>query len=86
MPSIKKLGRPSKGRTNKEQKEFLKLRSREYYADPVNRAKQTEKMRLYREKNREKINARKRAKTVKRQFEKHIKKIWIARGLIVGTL
>ncbi len=84
--SKKKLGRPSKGRTPKEKKEFLKERSRIYYSDPERKKEQLERMKIYREKNREKINAKKRAKTVKRRFEKDIKRIWVARGLIVGNV
>ena len=36
----KKIGRPNKNRTKAEFREFLRLRSREYYSNPVNKEKQ----------------------------------------------
>jgi hypothetical protein len=92
MDSIKqnetkvKLGRPSLGRSKKEHKEYLKHRSREYYSDPERKVQQVEKMRLYRDKNRAKINQKKRAKSARIRLQKNLKRIWVCRGLIVGTL
>jgi len=48
--------------TAEEIKEYRKMYARKYYANPEKRALQNEKMRLYREKNRAIINAKKRAK------------------------
>jgi len=70
------------GRSKKELREYLKQRSREYYANPVNKEKQRLKMIAYREKNREKINAKKRAKRSRDRLEKNLKRIWSTRGYL----
>jgi hypothetical protein len=75
-------GRVKKGRTKKELKEYFKLRSREYYSTPEMKEKQRLKVAAYREKNRDIINERQRKKSKRVNFEKKLKKIWIARGLI----
>ena len=71
-----KLGRPKGGRSKKELKEYLKLRSREYYTSPENKEKQKIKMAIYRAENRERINERKRAKRSSDKLEKNLKRIW----------
>ena len=81
-----KMGRPSLGRSKKEHREYLKHRSRDYYSDPKHKIQQVEKMRLYRDTNRAKINQKKRAKTARIRLQKNLKRIWVCRGLIVGTL
>lgn len=78
----KKLGRPKGGRSKKELKEYLKLRSREYYTSPENKEKQKIKMAIYREENRERINQKKRAKRSRDRLEKNLKRIWSTRGLL----
>lgn len=79
----KKLGRPSgSGRSKAELKEYLKLRSRTYYASDEAKAIQREKMRIYRENNREKINAKKRKTDLKKRLEKKLKLVWQQKGLI----
>ena len=91
MDSIKrnetevKVGR-KKGRTKKELKEYLKQRSREYYKSPEAKEVQRLKMIEYRNNNRDKINQRKRAKSARIRLQKNLKRIWVSRGLIVGTL
>ena len=50
-----KIGRPSLGRTRKQLKEYLKLRSREYYASPQAKEKQRPKSRDRLEKNLKRI-------------------------------
>jgi len=77
-----KIGRPSLGRTRKQLKEYLKLRSREYYASPQAKEKQRLKMIEYRNKNRDLINKRKRTKRSRDRLEKNLKRIWSIRGLI----
>lgn len=77
-----KLGRPSIGRTKKELKEYLKLRSREYYSSPEAKEKQRLKMIEYRNRNRAKINERKRAKRSRDRLEKNLKRIWSTRGYL----
>jgi hypothetical protein len=69
-------------RTKAEIKEYLKLRSRIYYSSDEAKAIQREKMRIYRENNREKINAKKRKKDLEKRLEKKLKIIWLSRGLI----
>jgi len=78
----KKIGRPNKNRTKQEFREFLRLRSREYYANPVNKEKQRLKMIEYRNRNKDKINAKKRAKRSRDKLEKNLKRIWSTKGLI----
>jgi hypothetical protein len=85
--SIKKTektptGKVKKGRTKSELKEYLKLRSREYYSTPEAKERQRLKVAEYRKNNRELINHKRRIKEKKVRFEKKMKKIWIARGLI----
>lgn len=77
-----KLGRPSIGRSKKEFKEYLRIRSKEYYSNPENKEKQRLKMTEYRNNNREKINAKKRAKRSRDKLEKNLKRIWSTRGRI----
>lgn len=79
---IKKIGRPSLGRTKKELKEYLKQRSRVYYASPEVKEKQRLKMAEYRSKNRDLINKRKRSKRSRDKLHRNLKRIWITRGLI----
>lgn len=75
-------GKVKKGRTKAELKEYLKLRSREYYSNPENKEKQRLKVAEYRKNNREMINRKRRIKEKKARFEKKLKKIWMAKGLI----
>ncbi len=75
-----------KGRTQKELREYLKQRSREYYKSPEAKEKQRLKMIEYRNNNRAKINQKKRAKSARTRLQKNLKRIWVCRGLIVGTL
>jgi hypothetical protein len=91
MDSIKnekfvKIGRPSVGRSKKELKVYLKLRSREYYKTSEAKEKQRLKMIVYRNANRDKINQRKRAKASRMRLQKNLKRIWVSRGLITTTL
>ena len=72
----------SKGRTKKELREYLKQRSREYYASPEAKENQRLKMIDYRNRNREKINAKKRAKRSRDRLEKNLKRIWSTRGYL----
>jgi len=87
MDSIKqnetevKVGR-KKGRTRTELKEYLKQRSREYYKSPEAKEVQRLKMIDYRNNNREKINAKKRAKRSRDKLEKNLKRIWSTRGYL----
>lgn len=81
----RKRGRPSLNRTKKEFKEYLKLRSREYYSDPVNKEKQRIKMNEYRNQNKDIINAKRKAKRARDRFEKQLKLIWLSRGLLKHT-
>lgn len=71
-----------KGRTKKELREYLKQRSREYYKSPEAKEKQRLKMIEYRNRNREKINAKKRAKRSRDRLEKNLKRIWSTRGYL----
>ena len=77
-----KVGRPSLNRTKKEHREYLKLRSREYYSNSENKEKQRLKMVLYRAKNKEKINRKRKAKRARDRLEKNLKIIWSNRGLL----
>lgn len=77
-----KRGRPSLGRSKKEFKEYLKLRSREYYASDEAKEKQRLKMTEYRNKNRAKINERKKAKRSRDRLEKNLKRIWSTKGIL----
>jgi len=77
-----KIGRPSFNRTKKELKEYLRVRSKEYYSKPEIKEKQRLKMEIYRNKNRERINQRRRAKRIKDKLEKKLKRIWLNRDLL----
>jgi hypothetical protein len=95
----KTKGRPKHGRSPQENKEWLKQRSKLYYADPINKEAQKLKMRLNRAKNKDAINERARACRVKNKdtrnekaylrkrlktLDQRLKMIWLRRGLIVG--
>lgn len=59
-------------KTKEELKEIRKEYSRNYYADPDKRALQWEKMRIYRDQNREVIRAKKRAKDALKREQKKL--------------
>jgi hypothetical protein len=80
----KKLGRPSKGRTPSEQREYLKLRSRIYYADPKNKEAQRIKVHQHVLQNKKTVYERNNKRRRMQTFERRLKKIWISRGLIIG--
>tara|TARA_R110002167_G_scaffold174851_1_gene373834 strand:- start:3207 stop:3464 length:258 start_codon:yes stop_codon:yes gene_type:complete len=84
MTDVKKnkIGRPRKFHTKEQKKEYLKLRSREYYSSPEAKEKQRLKMLIYQQKNKDKINARRRRRRMLVKLEKDIRKIWISRGLL----
>jgi hypothetical protein len=99
MNSTKTKGRPKHGRSPEENKEWLKARSKLYYADPINKEAQKLKMRINRAKNKSAINERARACRVKdkdtrnekacrkrrlKTLDQRLKVIWLIRGLIVG--
>jgi hypothetical protein len=67
----RKVGRPSSGLTRKEHND-------KHINVPENRIKHNARMALYREKNRAKINRKKRSKSL----EKKLKKIWLILGKI----
>ena len=59
-------------KTDEEMKEHRKQYSRNYYADPDKRALQWEKMKIYRENNRELIRAKKRARDALKREQKKL--------------
>tara|TARA_R110002153_G_scaffold234932_1_gene388305 strand:+ start:135 stop:455 length:321 start_codon:yes stop_codon:yes gene_type:complete len=67
---------PWNGRSIEEQKHFLKLRSRIYYAKPEIKKIQAERMRLYREKNRLKIRNKQVFKRIQKRMEKKLSLIF----------
>jgi hypothetical protein len=59
-----------------------RIYNRGYYNIPENREKQVERSRAYRDKNRDAINVRRRRNLALKNFELHLKKIWMIRGLL----
>lgn len=72
MTETQKVKKVKVKKTKEELKEQRKEYSRSYYSDPDKRALQWEKMKLYRENNRELIRAKKRARDALKREQKKL--------------